>query len=193
MVAFHHAHPATPPITRGRTVHALLVTIVALGCITLSAGCDDRAGLILNPVRPVPPTTPASTHDPLEDYDQPPVVTGDSNATLEVPAFAFKGTSPFFVPTFTLRETGGRSGAWIQDITYRLGSMTDGAGRNCLLNEKAAHIPAGGTWTSDLVYTYCLGLSLSNPAAGTPGSLDVRYLDDEGHAASVSAATMWQP
>jgi hypothetical protein len=193
MAAFRRAQPTTPPHLHDRAVQALLATIVALSAVLASAACDDRAGLILNPARPAPPATPAPVQDPIEDYTLPPVVSGESSATLEVPTFRFKGTSPFFVPTFTLRETGGRSGAWIKDITYRLGFRSDGAGRNCLLNKQAAHVPAGGTWTSDLVYTYCLGLTFSNPAVGTQGVLDVQYLDDDGHAAIASATTVWQP
>lgn len=72
----------------------------------------------------------------------------------------------------------------------RVGRQFGGRGRpGCLLTKAAAYIPPGRTWTSDLVYKYCLGIFLPGAVAGSEGSLRIGYLDDEGHTAVVSGTT----
>lgn len=114
-------HPRRPtPVILNLVTGGLLAACLALSILIPAGGCNDRGG-------PAPtPTAPATvTSDLHPDYALPPAVPGPSAATLQVTSLQFDGTAPYFAPTFTLQETSGQSGAWLQQISYALGASSE--------------------------------------------------------------------
>jgi hypothetical protein len=173
------------PVGRWCRRHLYAVTL-ALTLPALLTGCDpDAGGVSVSPTS----TSPIITRSPLPSYQPPTPVSGPSAASLTITNLAFVRQRDDYVPTFTLTETAGQSGAWIDQVIYGQDEVSASvAGRGCLVTEEDDHIPAGGTWTSDQIYKYCLdGLSLPN-GVGPGASVTVQYLDDDGHPGVVTAA-----
>jgi hypothetical protein len=151
------------------------ITCLSSGC---AGGVSPSAPSNVTPPAPVPAPGPVSTNAVLE-------VSGFRVTVLPDPPGGF-----YFQERFTLTETGGRSGATIQDIESSVnGTVTDSTGPSCWV--EPIRVAPGSTldafdagWDSLL---YCAPFSYGRTVtAGV--AIVVNYIDDEGNRGRVSAA-----
>ena len=60
------------------------------------------------------------------------------------------------------------------------------ADTGCFVEQGSDQVPAGGQWTADLVYYYCLGIETSSPATANSASVVVKFKDADGGSVSVA-------
>ena len=158
----------------------------ALACAALAglASCSSDSGTSYPGTSTQPTIQPTR---PPSNFPVPASASGPSQATLVMSNVKIIGPAPSARPSFTLTETGGQSGAWIDSLVFSYGTAQDVIqGDGCFLTEPSKHVTAGGTWTTDLVYLYCLDLDNIPESPVVPGAdvlVAVTYLDDFGHRA----------
>jgi hypothetical protein len=125
-----------------------------------------------------------------------------SSAVLQITRFqmnlfAHEGGYYVYRPTILLSERSGTSAATLESLTFGMPTGDtvefDGAvqqGGTCLTTRESRTVPAGGTWNDSEIYEYCLDdLDTRADIGGQQVQLTVRYHDDHGGAATVSALT----
>ena len=97
-------------------------------------------------------------------------------------------------PRLVLRETTGASRASIRSITIAVADqilfiLKPAQSPGCFTLAGSDTVPAGGTWSMDQVYLYCLDVDTSVILSGTKASVVVDFTDADGHVGSVSGTT----
>src|SRR5262249_49604257 len=138
--------------------------------LVLTVGCTSSSTLSM--------PTPTSTSSP-----QP----AKALATLAVSAFVleFQGVYDnvyYYRPQLILSETSGQSGATLKSIPFM---MSDGdsdivSGPGCFIKSGSDRVPAGGIWSVDAVYYYCLDLATRMDFSRTAPTVMINFADDSG-------------
>lgn len=108
----------------------------------------------------------------------------------------FKGFDPRYndyeyFPQLFLIETSGQSAATITSIDFIVNGadfLINGphADTGCFLKHGSDQVPAGGQWTSDLLYYYCLDIETSSPVTADSASVVVKFKNADGRSGSVA-------
>ena len=96
-----------------------------------------------------------------------------------------------YLPQLSLTETSGQSAATITSIDFLVNGgdfLINGrhADTGCFVEQGSDQVPAGGQWTSDLVYYYCLDIDTSSPVTANSASVVVKFKDADGRSGSVA-------
>jgi hypothetical protein len=96
-----------------------------------------------------------------------------------------------YLPQLFLIETSGQSAATITSVDFIVNGgdfLINGphADTGCFLKQGSDQVPAGGMWTSDLVYYYCLGIETSSPVTADSARVLVKFKDADGRSGSVA-------
>lgn len=173
----------------GRTCAAMLVMASA------GVGCGNHTPA---------PTTPSSVSSVVSPAP-PPAPGAVAAATLAVSSFDVKfaevfGGSYWYRPAMVLTETGGKSAATLQSISFR---MPDGTridivndapeGKGCFLTPQSKVVPRGSFWDLSSVYWYCLDIDSRSDLTGRQIAVGVTFTDEDGHAGAVSGTATVRP
>lgn len=157
----------------------------------LAAACGD-AGTPVSPSAVVA-TPPAPTPSPGAGNPVP------GEATLVVSSFqmrfvAFAQEFYWYRPAIALRETTGAGTAMLESLLVELpdGDTTE-IGAGCFYRDGSMVVRAGGSWSSDAIYPYCLDVESRLDLSGRLLSLTVRYRDERGAPKRVMATTTVPP
>jgi len=164
----------------------------------LGTGCNSQSPAPTGPTK-VAAATSAARNIPVPP-PVPSVSSPAANATVVVTSFemtfdGMSGAAYVYRPSVELKETGGKSSVritalWFSAAGELLGVTVDGPlGKGCLLTEESRVIPAGGTWTTDMVYPYCLDPAAWTDVRGQQGAFTMHYIDESGSTGVVSGTT----
>jgi hypothetical protein len=163
------------------TPRSLFVSLAGCVAIVISA-CGGATG-------PSAPSAAAPAAAPAPPQPAAKVVI--SSYEMQFEEFEPKYNLYWYRPQLVLAETSGQSAATIASIDFMVNggdNVITGprADTGCFLDQGSDQVPAGGTWTSDLVYAYCLDIDVSSPLTANSASVLVKFKDVEGRSGSVT-------
>lgn len=179
--------------------HAV-VAVAGVAALVVSGACEPNAQPMPLPSATVTPTPLPPTPEAVPLYPQvvPLTMTGGTSpeASVQITDVGLiaepKGTD-WYVPSLTLSETSGSTGATLTRLAFRIGRWTYDVtndmplGQGCLLTAESRRVPAGGTWKSSSIYIYCLDPDQWRYLSGSPVEVSVEYVDDANRMRQVTA------
>lgn len=164
-----------------------MARLVAVGLLFIGACGGPRSATSPTPVQSPAPAGSQVTAPP------PAPATALSISSFDVHFVEYYGGANWYTPAIVLAETTGNSPAILQSITF---SMPNGdtvyiandapPGKGCFLTAESKQVPAGGTWSSDSVYGYCLDLDSRASLSGGHVGLTIKFSDLEGRTGEIT-------
>ncbi|HUS20857.1 MAG TPA: hypothetical protein VMZ66_02465 [Aeromicrobium sp.] len=162
------------------------VLVIVVFAVSVSA-CGG--GTTVSTVAPTPAAPTAAAPAPAPR---------PSAATLAVSSFdvTFDNYSSgryWYRPNMVLTETSGKSSATLQSIsfsilngdTYFVTAPVVANGQGCFLTSESKVVGAGQAWNLNSVYYYCLDIDSRNDLTGTPITVAITFVDEDGHQGTV--------